>query len=280
MTKIGIIGWRGMVGSVLLERMRAEKDFELVEPTFFSTSQAGGRRPTSAARCGRVEDANDIEALARLPMLVSTQGGDYTTAVHSRLREAGWQGYWIDAASTLRMADDAVIVLDPVNLPVMQAARAAGIKDFIGGNCTVSLMLMAVCGLLRAGIVEWITAMTYQSASGAGAQNMREMLEQMGVLASVRARSRCAIPPRPSSTSTARSSGALADAEFPTDALRRAAGRESDSLDRQGSGQRSKPRGMEGRRRIEQDHGHCKPAPCRWKACACASARCAATRRH
>jgi aspartate-semialdehyde dehydrogenase len=129
-----------------------------------------------------VLDANDITALAKLPMLISTQGGDYTQAIHPRLRAAGWKGYWIDAASTLRMDKDAVIVLDPVNLPVMQTARERGIKDYIGGNCTVSLMLMAVAGLIRAGVVEWITAMTYQSASGAGAQNMRELLEQMGVL--------------------------------------------------------------------------------------------------
>jgi aspartate-semialdehyde dehydrogenase len=182
MKNIGIIGWRGMVGSVLLDRMRAEKDFDVVEPTFFSTSQAGGAAPVIGRPVGPVQDANDIEALARLPILVSAQGGDYTTAVHSRLRQAGWQGYWIDAASTLRMEKHAVIVLDPVNLAVMQAAREAGIKDFIGGNCTVSLMLMAVGGLMRAGVVEWISAMTYQSASGAGAQNMRELLEQMGFL--------------------------------------------------------------------------------------------------
>src|SRR5271154_5263106 len=182
MIKIGIIGWRGMVGSVLLERMRAERDFELVEPVFFSTSQAGSESPDIGRRTGAVQDAGDLAALARLPMLISTQGGEYTQAVHSRLRASGWQGYWIDAASTLRMEPSSVIVLDPVNLPVMQAAREQGIKDFIGGNCTVSLMLMAVCGLLRAGVVDWITAMTYQSASGAGAQNMREMLDQMGVL--------------------------------------------------------------------------------------------------
>jgi aspartate-semialdehyde dehydrogenase len=182
MKNIGIIGWRGMVGSVLMDRMRAEKDFEVVEPTFFSTSQAGGASPDIGRKVGPVLDANDIEALMRLPLLISAQGGDYTTAVHSRLRAAGWTGYWIDAASTLRMADDSVIVLDPVNLPVMQAARERGVKDFIGGNCTVSLMLMAVGGLIRAGLVEWITAMTYQSASGAGAQHMREMLDQMGFL--------------------------------------------------------------------------------------------------
>jgi aspartate-semialdehyde dehydrogenase len=182
MKNIGIIGWRGMVGSVLLERMREEKDFEVVEPTFFSTSQAGGAAPDIGRKRGTVQDANDIAALARLPILVSAQGGDYTADVHSRLRADGWQGYWIDAASTLRMNSSAVIVLDPVNLPVMQAALNQGIKDFIGGNCTVSLMLMAVCGLMRAGLVEWISAMTYQSASGAGAQNMRELLEQMGFL--------------------------------------------------------------------------------------------------
>jgi aspartate-semialdehyde dehydrogenase len=182
MMEVGIIGWRGMVGSVLLERMRAEHDFDLIEPVFFSTSQAGAASPDIGRERRPVQSAHDLAALARLPMLISAQGGDYTQAVHGRLREAGWQGYWIDAASTLRMADSAVIVLDPVNLSVMRAARERGIKDFIGGNCTVSLMLMAVCGLMRAGLVEWITAMTYQSASGAGAQNMREMLEQMGAL--------------------------------------------------------------------------------------------------
>ena len=182
MKEVGIIGWRGMVGSVLLDRMREEKDFDLISPTFFSTTQAGAAGPQVGSSPSKVHDANDIAALAKLPMLISTQGGDYTQAVHPKLRAAGWQGFWIDAASALRMQKNAVIVLDPVNLPVMQAARERGIKDFIGGNCTVSLMLMAVSGLLRAGLVEWITAMTYQSASGAGAQNMREMLEQMGVL--------------------------------------------------------------------------------------------------
>ena len=182
MREVGIIGWRGMVGSVLVERMRAERDFELIEPIFFSTSQAGGAGPDVGRKIRPVQDAHDLSVLARLPVLISAQGGDYTQAVHTRLRAEGWQGYWIDAASTLRMADSAVIVLDPVNLPVMRAARERGIRDFIGGNCTVSLMLMGVVGLMRAGLVEWITAMTYQSASGAGAQNMREMLDQMGAL--------------------------------------------------------------------------------------------------
>ena len=182
MKQVGIIGWRGMVGSVLLDRMREEKDFEHVMPTFFSTSQVGAAAPDVGAAHAKVQDANDIAALAKLPVLISAQGGDYTEAVHPRLRAAGWQGYWIDAASSLRMRENAVIVLDPVNLPVMQAALDKGVKDFIGGNCTVSLMLMAVGGLLRAGAVEWITAMTYQSASGAGAKHMRELLEQMGAL--------------------------------------------------------------------------------------------------
>jgi aspartate-semialdehyde dehydrogenase len=191
MKQVGIIGWRGMVGSVLLDRMREEKDFEHVTPTFFSTSQVGAAAPDVGAAAAaqdaksqhaKVYDANDIAALAKLPMLISAQGGDYTDEIHPRLRAAGWQGYWIDAASSLRMRENAVIVLDPVNLPVMQAARERGVKDFIGGNCTVSLMLMAVGGLLRAGAVDWITAMTYQSASGAGAKHMRELLEQMGAL--------------------------------------------------------------------------------------------------
>lgn len=182
MKQVGIIGWRGMVGSVLLDRMREERDFEHILPTFFSTSQAGEQAPSIGGPAGaaNVQDANDIAALAKLPLLISCQGGEYTEAVHPRLRAAGWTGYWIDAASALRMKKDAVIVLDPVNLAVMQAARERGLKDFIGGNCTVSLMLMAVGGLLRSGIVEWISAMTYQSASGAGAKHMRELLEQMG----------------------------------------------------------------------------------------------------
>jgi aspartate-semialdehyde dehydrogenase len=196
MKQVGIIGWRGMVGSVLLDRMREERDFEHIAPVFFSTSQAGGPAPSLGAAAAapgaraprapdgsaEVQDANDIAALAKLPMLISCQGGDYTEDVHPRLRAAGWTGYWIDAASALRMKKNAVIVLDPVNLAVMQAARERGLKDFIGGNCTVSLMLMAVGGLLRSGLVEWITAMTYQSASGAGAKHMRELLEQMGAV--------------------------------------------------------------------------------------------------
>ena len=187
MNQVGIIGWRGMVGSVLLDRMREERDFDHVEPVFFSTSQAGAAAPpsggsTTGRAAGRVLDANDIDALKSLPILISTQGGDYTNAIHPKLRASGWQGYWIDAASALRMDESTVIALDPVNLAVMKRAKRAGVKDFIGGNCTVSLMLMGLGGLATEGHIEWVTAMTYQSASGAGAQHMRELIEQMGVV--------------------------------------------------------------------------------------------------
>ena len=175
--RVGLVGWRGMVGSVLMERMTAEDDFALIDPVFFSTSNAGGKPPRGDTPLG---NAFDIEALARCEAIITCQGGDYTTEVHPKLRAAGWTGYWIDAASTLRMKDDAVIVLDPVNRGVIDAAIGAGTRDFIGGNCTVSLMMLAIGGLLRENLVEWISAVTYQSASGAGAQNMREMLSQMG----------------------------------------------------------------------------------------------------
>ncbi|KIH78039.1 aspartate semialdehyde dehydrogenase [Geoalkalibacter ferrihydriticus] len=177
--KVGLVGWRGMVGSVLLDRMREEDDFEGVEPVFFSTSQAGGPAPLGS---GTLQDAASIDQLKKLDVIITCQGGDYTKEVHPALRQAGWQGYWIDAASSLRMEKDAVIILDPVNRRVIDEALARGVKDFIGGNCTVSLMLMALGGLFRAGVVEWISSMTYQAASGAGAPNMRELLSQMGVL--------------------------------------------------------------------------------------------------
>jgi len=182
MKKVGIIGWRGMVGSVLVERMRAERDFDLVAPTFFSTSQAGGRGPDIGRDAGKVADANSIDALAAMDVLISCQGGDYTNAIFPKLRAAGWDGYWIDAASALRMQPDAVIILDPVNRDVIDAALVKGVKNYIGGNCTVSLMLMAMAGLFKAGLVEWMTAMTYQAASGAGAANMRELVAQMGAV--------------------------------------------------------------------------------------------------
>jgi len=177
--KVGIVGWRGMVGSVLLQRMLEENDFAGIEPVFFSTSQAGQPAPLNA---GTLKNADDIAELKKLDIIITCQGGDYTKAVHPELRKQGWNGYWIDAASTLRMEDNAVIILDPVNRGVIDKALANGQKDFIGGNCTVSLMLMGLGGLFRAGLIEWISSMTYQAASGAGAPNMRELLSQMGVL--------------------------------------------------------------------------------------------------
>ena len=169
-----------MVGSVLLQRMREEGDFDLIDPVFFSTSQAGQPGPRVGKNVRPVQNAKNVDALIAMDALISCQGGDYTAEIYPRLREAGWSGYWIDAASTLRMADHAVIVLDPVNQPVIDAALEHGVKDYIGGNCTVSLMLMATAGLFRAGLVEWISSMTYQAASGAGAQHMRELVAQMG----------------------------------------------------------------------------------------------------
>jgi aspartate-semialdehyde dehydrogenase len=177
--RVGLVGWRGMVGSVLMQRMAEEKDFAEIEPVFFSTSNVGGAAPMDG---GELQDASAIDALARMDTILTCQGGDYTTEVHERLRASGWRGYWIDAASTLRMKDDAIIVLDPLNDHVIRDGLARGVRDYIGGNCTVSLMMMGLNGLFRAGLVEWITAMTYQAASGAGAQNMRELIAQMGAI--------------------------------------------------------------------------------------------------
>jgi len=179
---VGIIGWRGMVGSVLVQRMREERDFEHIDPVFFSTSQAGAAAPEIGKRVPAVKDARDLAALSAHDVLISCQGGDYTSEMYPRLRESGWDGYWIDAASTLRMAGDSVLILDPVNGDVIERAVASGVRNYIGGNCTVSLMLMATAGLFRAGLVEWMTAMTYQAASGAGAPQMRELIAQMGYL--------------------------------------------------------------------------------------------------
>jgi aspartate-semialdehyde dehydrogenase len=180
MKRVGLIGWRGMVGSVLIERMRAERDFDLIEPAFFSTSRAGGKGPDIGRDTGPVKDARSVDDLRASDVLISCQGSDYTNDIHPKLRAAGWQGCWIDAASALRMDRDAVIILDPVNMPVIKDAIAKGVKNYVGGNCTVSLMLMAMGGLFKAGLVEWMTAMTYQAASGAGAANMRELVQQMG----------------------------------------------------------------------------------------------------
>uniref|UniRef100_UPI00286A8DA7 aspartate-semialdehyde dehydrogenase n=1 Tax=Roseateles sp. TaxID=1971397 RepID=UPI00286A8DA7 len=187
-TLVGLVGWRGMVGSVLMDRMAAEADFDLIEPLFFSTSNAGGAAPVFAKNETKLQNAFDIAQLQRCDIIITAQGGDYTAEVFPKLRAAGWNGHWIDAASTLRMEPDAIIVLDPVNLPVIENALAKGGKTWVGGNCTVSCMLMGVGALYKAGLVEWMSTQTYQAASGGGAQHMRELLTQYGTLnASVRA---------------------------------------------------------------------------------------------
>ena len=179
MMKVGLVGWRGMVGSVLMQRMREENDFAHIEPVFFSTSNAGGDAPMGM---GKLHSADDLTALGKMDVVLTCQGGEWTKAVYGPLRASGWTGYWIDAAKTLRMADDAVIVLDPVNRPVIDSALNKGVRNYIGGNCTVSLMLLALGGLFKHDLIEWVSAMTYQAASGAGAQNMRELISQMGAL--------------------------------------------------------------------------------------------------
>lgn len=179
---VGLVGWRGMVGSVLMQRMRDEGDFKLIEPVFFSTSNVGGAAPEWAEGAAPLQDAYDIDTLKKLPIIVTAQGGDYTNEVYPKLRAAGWDGIWIDAASALRMHDDAVIVLDPINRDLIDASLSKGVRDFIGGNCTVSCMLMGVGGLFKAGLVEWMSSMTYQAASGGGAQHMRELLTQFGII--------------------------------------------------------------------------------------------------
>jgi aspartate-semialdehyde dehydrogenase len=182
MKLVGLVGWRGMVGSVLMDRMQAEGDFGLIEPLFFSTSNSGGQAPAMAKNETTLQDAFNIDALKRCDIIITAQGGDYTTEVFPKLRAAGWNGHWIDAASTLRMDKDAIIILDPVNMPVIQTALKNGGKNWIGGNCTVSCMLMGVGALYKAGLVEWMSTQTYQAASGGGAQHMRELLTQYGTL--------------------------------------------------------------------------------------------------
>jgi len=180
--RVGLVGWRGMVGSVLMQRMREEKDFDHFEPVFFTTSNAGGKGPDIGKDVPPLKDAKDIAELKAMDAIISCQGGDYTKEVYGDLRAAGWQGYWIDAASTLRMKDDAIIILDPVNKNVIKDGLVKGVKTYVGGNCTVSLMLMAIGGLFDKGLIEWISPMTYQAASGAGARNMRELIQQMGAI--------------------------------------------------------------------------------------------------
>lgn len=182
MKKVGLVGWRGMVGSVLMQRMQAERDFDFIEPVFFTTSQIGGAAPAIGKAVAPLRDAADLAALKSLDAIVTCQGSDYTTAVYPLLRAAGWNGYWIDAAKTLRMKDDAIIILDPVNLAVIRNGLAKGIRNYIGGNCTVSCMLMGMHGLFQHDLVEWMTCMTYQAASGGGAQHMRELLSQFGLV--------------------------------------------------------------------------------------------------
>ncbi len=182
MMRVGFVGWRGMVGSVLMQRMRAECDFDLIDPVFFTTSQIGGRGPAIGNEVAVLKDARKVNELVAMDAIVTCQGSDYTTDVYPKLRAAGWQGYWIDAAKTLRMKDDAVIVLDPVNLPIIRNALSKGIRNYIGGNCTVSCMVMGMHGLFEHDLVEWMTCMTYQAASGGGAQHMRELLMQFGLI--------------------------------------------------------------------------------------------------
>ena len=182
MKNVGFVGWRGMVGSVLMQRMVEEHDFDYINPVFFSTSQAGQAAPTFGGKTGTLQSADNIDALQALDIIVTCQGGDYTSDIYKKLRATGWQGYWIDAASTLRMEDEAIIVLDPVNKANIQTALDKGIKTFVGGNCTVSLMLMSLGGLFAENLVDWISVSTYQAASGGGARHMRELLTQMGML--------------------------------------------------------------------------------------------------
>ena len=181
--KVGLVGWRGMVGSVLMQRMQEEKDFDLIDPVFFTTSQAGQAAPSFAGKdCGALLSAFDIDALKAQDVIITCQGGDYTKEVYPKLREAGWNGYWIDAASSLRMDDDAIIVLDPVNQNVIEAGIKNGVKTYVGGNCTVSLMLLALGGLFEKDLIEWVAPQTYQAASGSGARHMRELISQMGAV--------------------------------------------------------------------------------------------------
>ena len=217
MKRVGFVGWRGMVGSVLMERMIAEGDFNHIEePVFFTTSNVGGQGPDIGVDIPPLKDAANIDELKTMDVIISCQGGDYTKSVISALRNGGWQGYWIDAASSLRMADDALIILDPVNLSVIKDGLANGVKNFIGGNCTVSLMLMAMGGLFREGLVDWASVMTYQAASGAGAQSMRELIKQMGAIESSVAES-LANPASAILEIDRQVATAMRGADFPTD---------------------------------------------------------------
>ena len=273
MLRVGLIGWRGMVGSVLLQRMREENDFAGIEPVFFSTSNAGGAAPAEAGGAP-LADAKDLRALAACDVLISCQGGEYTTEIYKPLRQHGWKGYWIDAASTLRMSDDAVIILDPVNAALIEEGLAAALRTFAGGNCTVSLMLMAMAALFKAGLVEWMTTMTYQAASGAGAAQMLELVKQMGCLTDgARAQ-----PFRKRAGSRPHGDRGAARSESAGEGIRRAARRQPASVDRF----------RDARRPDHAKSGRAWPKPTRFSACirrcrstasACAWAPCAATAR-
>ena len=251
--QVGIIGWRGMVGSVLVQRMREERDFDLVDPVFFSTTQAGATAPEIGKRVPTVKDATDLRELSAMDVLISCQGGEYTADIHPKLRKAGWTGYWIDAARHLRMAEDAVIILDPVNRPVIDRALDRGTRDYIGGNCTVSLMLMAMDGLFRADLIEWITSMTYQAASGGGAKHMRELVSQMGRGARVGRRS-ARRSELVDSRHRSRAHRHTTRARVPGEELRGVpACRQPAAVDRRRSRQRTEPRRVEGAGRRQQD---------------------------
>jgi len=240
MKLVGLVGWRGMVGSVLMERMQAEGDFGLIEPLFFSTSNSGGKAPAMAKNETTLQDAFNIDALKRCEIIITAQGGDYTTEVFPKLRAAGWNGHWIDAASTLRMDKDAIIILDPVNMPLIQTALKNGGKNWIGGNCTVSCMLMGVGALYKAGLVEWMSTQTYQAASGGGAQHMRELLTQYGTLNAevtfTRRSEECHFGNRSQSDCQTACSFGCRNSQF-----WRATGRFPHSLDRQRHGHRQEP---------------------------------------
>jgi len=279
---VGLVGWRGMVGSVLMDRMAQEKDFDLIEPVFFSTSNAGGKAPAWAKNETTLQDANNIDALKRCDIVLTCQGGDYTKEVYPKLRAAGWNGHWIDAASALRMADDAVIILDPVNRHVIDQALAKGGKNWIGGNCTVSLMLMGLGGLFQHNLVEWVSAMTYQAASGAGAQNMRELLQQMGALHDA-VKAELADPASAILDIDRKVAATMRDAAFPTKNFRNTALAGSlipGSTSRSSTARaRKSGRAAPSATRFWATPRSAAPAASRSTVCASASARCAATRR-
>ena len=250
--RVGFIGWRGMVGSVLMQRMRECGDFAGLEPTFFSTSAAGGQGPTVDGKRYPLSDAFDIAALKAQPVLMSCQGSEYTSEIYPRLRSEGWNGYFIDAARTLRMQDDTVLICDPINRAAIDRGLRAGIKTYAGPNCTVSLMLMGVHGLIDAGHVEWISSMTYQAASGAGAQNMRELIAQMASIGDA-ARALLDDPAATALDIDARVTETLRGDGLAEAALRRAARRQRDPVDRQADRRRPDAGRVEGPRRGQQD---------------------------